>query len=160
MSSDTVWNADDLGNDSDSNNTVKTLRERGDAAVAKAKELEKQLRERDQQLRSLQLAAKGVDEKVAKLIPADVTDVDAWLEEYGDLFTKTKAETPDKPEDKPDQQQANVDSGDQDAMQDIANTMGGAGAPARVDDVLARLQADDLTFEELEKIRLSGGRLS
>lgn len=158
VSNDTVWNDADLGNDPETN-TVKALRERGDNAVQRQKELEKQLREMRGQLRATQLSAKGVPEKVAQLIPADVADVDAWLEEFKDVFAQTQSGTPDKSDDQPEQQADQVSTEDKDALQDIANSMGGSGAPARTDDVLARLQSDDLTYEELEKLRLSGGRL-
>jgi hypothetical protein len=36
------------------------------------------------------LTEKGLNAKVAKLVPQDVEDVDAWLTEYGDVFGITQ----------------------------------------------------------------------
>lgn len=66
--------------------TVKTLRKRGDDAVAEAKALREQLAGLQKELRGVKYGetfkARGVPTKVADLIPPDA-DVEAWLDEYG-----------------------------------------------------------------------------
>lgn len=60
--------------------------------------LHAELLERD---RSQILTSRGIPAKVAKLIPSTVTDVDAWLHEFGDVLpvkgepTETAAPVPD-----------------------------------------------------------------
>lgn len=70
----------------DETDTVKTLRKRGDDAVAEAKALREQLAGLQKELRGVKYGetfkARGVPPKVADLIPADA-DVEAWLDEYG-----------------------------------------------------------------------------
>ena len=52
----------------------------------------------EQRTRTLasKLTEKGLNAKVAKLVPQDVEDVDAWLTEYGDVFgiNQTETDTP------------------------------------------------------------------
>lgn len=78
------------------NDTVKSLRERGDKAEARAKELEKQVAAFQQEIRTMKVAPvlreRGVSEKVASLIPGDVEDIGAWLDEYG--FKPAEAAAP------------------------------------------------------------------
>lgn len=74
--------------------TVKTLRKRGDDAVAEAKALREQLAGLQKELRGVKYGetfkARGVPTKVADLIPADA-DVEAWLDEYGFAKPEQKA---------------------------------------------------------------------
>lgn len=74
--------------------TVKTLRKRGDDAVAEAKALREQLAGLQKELRGVKYGetfkARNVPPKVADLIPADA-DVEAWLDEYGFAKPEQKA---------------------------------------------------------------------
>lgn len=102
---------EDSGRDSD---LVKNLRKQ-------LKEAQKGLRERDERLTSLEgavrertvsevLSSKGVNPKVAKLMPADVSspeDIDQWLTDYADVFNIGRDEAPAAEEvAKPDQMAA------------------------------------------------------
>ena len=86
------------------------LRKAHRAATRKLKEMEKALAERDEQLKSLSkqvrgssisevLQAKGVNPKVAKLIPDDVEpnaeSVTKWLDEWADVFNITVPDSAD-----------------------------------------------------------------
>ena len=77
------------------NDPIKNLRKALRAAEKRNKELEAQVgdyssKQRDQVIQKV-LADRGVNPKIAKLIPSDIdaTNADAlseWLEEYGDAF--------------------------------------------------------------------------
>lgn len=90
------------------------LRKAHRAATRKAKELEKQLAEAQEQIKNLTgkvrgtsisevLQAKGVNPKVAKLIPSDVEATDEavtkWLDEFGDVFNITVPDSADTTDD-------------------------------------------------------------
>lgn len=102
MSDYSQWE-DDL-EDSGETNAMKDLRE----AYKKAQKQNKELAERLEQLQSSLrersvkdvIASKGLPEKVAALIPKDITsseEVDAWLSEYGDVFGASPASTEGQP---------------------------------------------------------------
>lgn len=78
----------------DETDTVKTLRKRGDDAVAENKALREQLTALQKEFRGVKFGetfkARGVPTKVADLIPADA-DVEAWLDEYGFAKPEPKA---------------------------------------------------------------------
>lgn len=94
---------DDFGDDEPRGNSelVKNLRKQ-------LKEASKALRERDERLSSLEgqvrertvsevLTAKGVNPKVAKLMPSDVQapeDIEKWLTDYADVFNIAMGDTP------------------------------------------------------------------
>ena len=61
-----------------------------------AEELKAFRQERRTQTLASKLTEKGLNAKVAKLVPQDVEDVDAWLTEYGDVFgiNQTETDTP------------------------------------------------------------------
>lgn len=122
--------------------------------------LQKQLKEVTAEKESLQssirersvkdvLASKGLPEKIAKFIPADVTsaeDVEAWVSEYGDVFgtpPPAQAET----EGQPQQVDPNLQ-----AWQRISSTQSG-GQPFMNDpDQLASLISAASNPEELNKV--------
>ena len=91
MSDYSQWE-DDL-EDSGETNAMKDLRE----AYKKAQKQNKEMAERLEQLQSSLrersvkdvIASKGLPEKVAALIPKDITsseDVENWINEYGEIF--------------------------------------------------------------------------
>ena len=77
---------------------VKDLRKQLRDAHAANKKLETDLTEFKSKFRQQSVAealkAKGVNPKIAKLIPDGVDDVDAWLTEFGDVFGATAPEPP------------------------------------------------------------------
>lgn len=95
--SDYDWDDDDLdgapGNDG---NAMKELRKAYAAEKKRNKEMMEKLSALESSVRERSVkdivASKGLPEKIAKLIPADVTspeDVENWVAEYADLFGAT-----------------------------------------------------------------------
>lgn len=87
--------------EAENNNGPAELRRALKRAEKERKELEKQLNEiraaqREQSVKSV-LESKGVNAKIAKFIPSDVStpdQVEAWITEYSDVFNIQTAETP------------------------------------------------------------------
>jgi len=107
-------------------------------AEREKKELAEQLAQIQSDLRNRSvkevLATKGVPDKVAKFIPADVStpeQVDAWLEENSDVFGFSKSEA-DAPAD--EEKQANIRSYDR-----INAATQNVNSPTRDADLLAKL---------------------
>lgn len=88
--------------DTDDNGTVKTLRERGDKAEARVRELEAQVKTLSVKVRQAEfgpvLKGRGVPDGVASLIPEGATDVaavNAWLDGLG--FPQAAPAQPEAP---------------------------------------------------------------
>lgn len=89
---------DDYDYDDDSN-VLRQLRKENRSKEKQIKELQEQLsainaQARDRSVKDV-LAAKGLNPKIARFIPEDVTseeDVASWIEEYGDVFGGVKVE--------------------------------------------------------------------
>lgn len=108
---------------------------------------------------STALAKKGLDAKVAKLIPADVAATDEaigkWLEEYGDVFnlkqdeTAPTAEAGDNPG--PDTSVEDFEAQQEyiSTMRQMGNVTGGMLPPAKAQDLLAKINDPNLTAEGL-----------
>lgn len=127
------------------------LRKAHRAATRKLKELEKQLAERDEQIKSLSgqvrgksisdvLQAKGVNPKVAKLIPDDVEpseeSVSKWLDDWADVFNINVPDTANASDDAGGSQetQANelpngVSQDDLTALEGVLSAGDGGGSP-------------------------------
>lgn len=77
-------------NDGNGSNLVSDLRKQLDQATKRANKLESEIADFRKQTRVSTLQAKiterGLDPRVAAIIPSDVEDVDTWLEQFGDLF--------------------------------------------------------------------------
>lgn len=93
--SDNTWDYedDDFDGASNESNAMKELRKAYKAMQKQNKELAEQLDTFKSSLRERSvkdvIASKGLPEKVAALIPKDLSsseEVDAWISEYGDIF--------------------------------------------------------------------------
>ena len=129
---------DDLDVDTSQNEAPANLRKALKRAEKEKKDLAEQLASIQADLRSRSvkdvLATKGVPDKVAKFIPADVStpeQVDAWLEENSDVFGFSKSEA-DAPAD--EEKQANIRSYDR-----INAATQNVNSPTRDADLLAKL---------------------
>jgi hypothetical protein len=129
---------DDLDVDTSQNEAPANLRKALKRAEKEKKDLAEQLASIHADLRSRNvkdvLATKGVPDKVAKFIPADVStpeQVDAWLEENSDVFGFSKSEA-DAPAD--EEKQANIRSYDR-----INAATQNVNSPTRDADLLAKL---------------------
>lgn len=127
----------------------------GPANLRKAlKKAEKQRKELEEQLASLQsslrersvkdvLETKGVNAKIAAFIPKDITapeQIAAWLDEYADVFGFQTQ-----------QSEAPVLSEDAVMDQRINNATSNAEAPARDEDIMARVK-NASSKEELDQL--------
>jgi TolA-binding protein len=97
------WEDDDDDFESESKGSTDVLKELRKANRSK----EKQLKELQEQLSKMQssvrersvkdvLESRGLNSKIAAFIPKDITsadDVTAWVEEYGDVFGATQADS-------------------------------------------------------------------
>lgn len=95
------YNDDDRGGD----NPIKALRKIEREQKAQIKELTEQLEAMRGQVRERSvkevLASKGLNEKIAKFIPKDMTspeDIQSWVDENGDVFGATPAPADSEPE--------------------------------------------------------------
>ena len=129
---------DDLEVDTSQNEAPANLRKALKRAEKEKKDLAEQLASIHADLRSRNvkdvLATKGVPDKVAKFIPADVStpeQVDAWLEENSDVFGFSRSEA-DAPAD--EEKQANIRSYDR-----INAATQNVNSPTRDADLLAKL---------------------
>lgn len=115
------------------NDLVKQLRKADRAKEKQIKELEAELASLRSERRSATvsqiLESEGVSTKIAKFIPADVTDaeaVKAWLDENSDVFGFTRAETQDLSENDA-------------ALKRMNNVSTGALSPTQVDDIYSQI---------------------
>lgn len=150
------------------------LRKAHRAATRKLKELEKQIAERDEQIKSLTgkvrgssisevLQAKGVNPKVAKLIPDDVDAtedaVKAWLDEWADVFNITVPDSADTSDDGGASQQdaapqSAVDPADVAALQRaLGASDGGTAVPSgEVSKLLSDVEGNAKSLEDVIEI--------
>jgi len=138
---------DDEEFDEDDSNVVKQLRKVNRELEKRSKELESELQQIREQSRSRNLAdvlaKKGLNPKVAKLIPNDVESseeaIDQWIAEYGDVFgieQSTESST-----------QSTVDPSVVASQQRINNVVSSSQAPAGEEDMIARIMAAQDTDE-------------
>lgn len=87
------WDDDDLDGAPGDGNAMKELRKAYNAEKKRNKEMVEKLSALESSVRERSVkdivASKGLPEKIARLIPADVTspeDVENWVAEYADLF--------------------------------------------------------------------------
>lgn len=131
---------DDDDFEAETSNGPAELRKALKKAEKERKELEKQLNEiraaqREQSVKSV-LESKGVSTKLAKLIPSDVAtadQVEAWLNEYSDVFGTAKPA--------PEQEAEEVDPRAAEIARLNAAVNGAQQAPAKMEDQLKKLQA-------------------
>lgn len=102
------------------------------------------------------LADKKLNPKLAKLVPVDVDSdkIDAWLDDYKDLFTPVPSstdESSDGPGDEVEEQE------DVQALQRLARASGSSLAPSRTNDVLAQINDPNLTRDQLVGMINSAG---
>ena len=94
----------------------------------------------EQRTRTLasKLTEKGLNAKVAKLVPADVEDVDAWLTEYGDVFgiTQNGSEAP-PPEAAAQSRVSNLEAMGQGGSESLLSKINSATNPAELMKILA-----------------------
>lgn len=117
------------------------------------------------------LKSKGVPEKVAKLIPADVTSAEAietWLSDYGDVFTPSSSAPAQQATSGEQTRQVNdtaattspgglspEEVADQQRMQQAVSTAQPFGG--RAEELMAKLNDPDLTEEQLHALIKKGG---
>lgn len=84
------WEDDDFDADERGGNDVPDLRKAHRALKKQYNELKAQFETVNKQAREASLkdilAAKGLNPKVAALVPKDVDDVEEWIENYADVF--------------------------------------------------------------------------
>lgn len=145
----------------DPTDLVKTLRDRGDKAEKRVKELEDLVTKLNGQVKKTTindvLKAKNVDTRIAKFIDieGDVTQeaVEAWLKENGELFG-VKAEEEAAPSGE-SQEPAVTDprlAQVQAAQQRMNAVESGGQQPLADDALLAKLTSPDLTPKELYQL--------
>lgn len=119
-------------------------------ALKKAEREAKAMREELEALRSQQrqqsvknvLEQKGVNPKIAALLPSDVDSpekIDAWLNEYSDVFNALSAQSND------------VEDPNREINQRIDRTISTASTPAREEDMMSRLTSVK-NKEELDQL--------
>lgn len=149
------WDDDDFDADEPQGRDVPDLRKAHRALKRQYKELEEQLTAMRQQVRERSvkdvLAAKGISEKVARLIPENITsaeEVDQWVSDYADVFGIVQNQQPAS-DGQPD---PIVESPDAAALARIASVQS-SGQPFTGDDAqMASLIAAARTPEELNRV--------
>ena len=94
----------------------------------------------EQRTRTLasKLTEKGLNPKVASLIPTDVEDVDTWLTEYGDVFgIKQAAGDPPAPEAAAQSRISNLEASGQAGFESLTSRIAGATSQAELMQVIA-----------------------
>lgn len=146
----------------DGTDLVKTLRDRGDKAEKRVKELEDLVTKLSGQVKTTTitdvLKAKNVNPKIAKFIDiqGDVTQeaVEAWLKENGELFG-VKAEEEAAPSGESQEPAVTTDprlAQVQAAQQRMNAVESGGQQPLADDALLAKLTSPDLTPKELYQL--------
>lgn len=159
--SDTYWDDDETAQAA---NSPKGLRDAYEAQKQKNKEMADQLAQLATEVRLSKLerkfSAKGVPEKAAKLFPKEKSpdEVDAWLEEFGDVLGLKANETPVNPSE-PSQvvPPTNPSAAPLEAMN---KAVAGAVPATHTDDLETVLARPDLSEEDfLAAIRKAGARV-
>lgn len=136
-------------------------------ATEEAEALRKQVRE---SVVGNVLKSKGVPEKVAKLIPGDVTSpeaIETWLSDYADVFGTSSSSAPAGEQVQESNGQAFIDAGatgaqanaeEIAAIQRMQNTAANV-APfgGKTDELLAKLNDPTLTEDQLDALIAKGG---
>lgn len=146
---------DDDDFDVEESNPLKALRKENRAKEKQIKELQEQLSSLSKANRERSLAdvlsSRGLNSKIAKFIPEDVTseeDVASWLDEFGDVFGATPAQSSN--DGAPAEQDPNAEV--LAALSKIANTQTTGQAPTGDQDQIAALIAGARTPEELNSV--------
>lgn len=110
------------------------------------------------------LTAKGMNPKLAGLVPADVETpeaVDKWLADYADLFPVAKQETPQAPPEGGGEGEKGQESGGEadefeTAMNRMSEVVGKAQTPGREADMLALVNSAK-SREDLDRLIAAAG---
>lgn len=161
------WDFDDESQtNTNQNSQGNGLRAQLERALAENKTLKESVSTLTKQVRETTVSAhikeKGLNPKIAKLIPSDIEStkeaLDAWFEDNADLFPAVKST-----EGQGEQLQGEVEEDpEQDAMaaqmDRMANVSNAGRVPGRQEDVIAKLRDPNLTPEKLmELITAAGG---
>ena len=121
---------------------VRQLRKQLKEKDAAFKEFDTELKvlrdERRTRVLGEKLTEKGLNPKVAKLVPKDVEDVDTWLTEYGDVFgiTQEETETP-APEAAAQSRISNLEAKGQVGTESLQNRLASAPNQAELMSIIA-----------------------
>lgn len=133
------------------NDLVKQLRKADRAKEKRIREMEAELQSLRAERRSLTvsqiLEKEGVPSKVAKFIPADITDSDAvvaWLDDNADVFGFTRGNQDGEP------------SPDEQALRQMNNVASGALSPTQVDDIWSKIDKAESPAEVEALLRQLG----
>jgi len=145
-------------------NTVKKLRKLVEKRGQRIAELEEENTKLSKVSRSSTVAevlkSKGVNEKVAALVPADVDAtpeaITQWLTDYADVFG-IKQNAPAGEQEREATGGSEVDPEVEAALQSINSTVATSQTPGKEADILARLNDPNLTFEELQTLMAQNG---
>lgn len=139
---------DDDDFDIDTEGGISQIRKALRAAEKRAKALEQELASfrAESRTRALKgaIEARGLNPKVAGIIPADIEDVNAWLDEYGDIFGAAPAQSAQATE--PDAVPAPEGA---DTFSQVAST---GTAPTGDEGQLMALLQSATTKDELDKL--------
>jgi hypothetical protein len=144
---------EDYEDDYGQTDLVKQLRQANRAKERELAELKQQLTQlskaqRDRSVTEV-LQSRGVNSKIAKFIPEDITDeagISSWLAENGDLFGVTATE----------QAKPNISDEDAAAMKRISDTASAGITPEATTDIMNKLLNANSKDELDEIIRTSG----
>lgn len=144
--------------ETESQNTGKGLRAQLEKALETNKALQAQLSEFQTKARVAEvtevLAAKGVNLKIAKFVPSDVTGeeaINAWLTDNADVFGFEVSETPVSTE-------PNVEPSAVASAKRIQSLGQQSVSPAQADDLTARI-ANAKSAEELDALLAEANRM-
>lgn len=164
--SDSQWDFDDDSQNQNNNqqqNQKNGLRVQLERALAENKTLKDQVTALSAQARTASISSlikdKGLNPKIAKLIPADVEStqeaLDKWFEENADLFPATPKEQSGGDD---QEQESDEDQEYAQQLNAMGNVTGSSATPQRDRDLLAQMRSPELTQEKLlEMINAAGG---
>jgi len=147
------WDEDFDGDDRQSDNPIKALRKIERQQKVQIKELTEELEQMKAQVRERSvkdvLASKGLNDKISKFIPTDMTSVEAiegWVVENSEIFGVT-------PDDAADAQQSTGTQDDQaQALQRISASQAQGAAPTSDPDQVESLIKAASNPEELNRL--------
>lgn len=168
------WTDDDFEEDDESQQNQQAQLPKGfRTQLNKVQKENKELRESNAKLLvqvrqtaiATALGAKGVDPKVAKLVPSEIEPtpeaVEAWLADYADLFAPKATAEGDGAGGNTDEGQGDGDGENAEyaaQMGRISTVANGAQAPGRQQDILKQITDPAMTQEKLmELITAHGG---
>ena len=151
---DSYDDEDDLEQGNDNSNPMRELRRLAKARENEIKELKAQLEQAQKGMRERSLkdvvSAKGLNPKIAGLVPSDLTDeesISKWLDDYADVFGLQVGEQSPT---------GTVDQSDAASIQAMDRTMAGGQSPAGSEAMLERIKT--MPFEELERLISGAGQ--